>query len=117
MTDLSLIIASRLNLVSERVSATLALLDEGATVPFISRYRKERTGGMNEIQIHDVATLAEELRELDKRKAYIKEVIEAAGALTPELEERINEADKLTLEDLYLPYKPKRRTRATMARE
>lgn len=117
MTDLSHIIASRLNLVPERVSATLDLLDEGATVPFISRYRKERTGGMNEIQIHDVAALAEELRELDKRKAYIKEVIGTAGALTPELEERINAADKLTLEDLYLPYKPKRRTRATMARE
>lgn len=117
MTDLSQAIASKLNLNADRVEATLALLDDGATIPFISRYRKERTGNLNELQIHDIATLAEQLRELEKRKAYISEVITAAGAMTPELAARISEADAVTLEDLYLPYKPKRRTRATVARE
>lgn len=117
MTDLSQAIASKLNLNADRVEATLAFLDDGATIPFISRYRKERTGNLNELQIHDIATLAEQLRELEKRKAYISDVITAAGAMTPELAARISEADAVTLEDLYLPYKPKRRTRATVARE
>lgn len=117
MTDLSQSIASRLNLTANRVEATLALLDDGATIPFISRYRKERTGNLNELQIHEIAKLAGQLRELEKRKAYVSEVITAAGGMTPELAARIAEADAVTLEDLYLPYKPKRRTRATVARE
>ncbi|MDE5567357.1 MAG: RNA-binding transcriptional accessory protein [Muribaculaceae bacterium] len=117
MTDLSQAIASRLNIKANCVEATLALLDDGATIPFISRYRKERTGNLNELQIHEIAKLAGQLRELEKRKAYVSEVIAAAGGMTPELAARIAEADAVTLEDLYLPYKPKRRTRATVARE
>ena len=100
-----------------QVEAAIALLDDGATVPFISRYRKERTGGLNEVQIHRIEILAAEYRELEKRKSYICEVITAAGAMTDELQARINEADATTLEDIYLPYKPKRRTRATVARQ
>ena len=117
MTDLSQAIASKLNLKAERVEATLALLDDGATIPFISRYRKERTGNLNEIEIHDIATLAEQLRDLEKRKAYVSEVITTAGAMTPELAKEISEADAVKLEDIYLPFKPKRRTRTTIARE
>ncbi|MDE5554586.1 MAG: RNA-binding transcriptional accessory protein, partial [Muribaculaceae bacterium] len=117
MTDIYNAIASQLQLDRDRVEATLALLDDGATIPFISRYRKERTGSLNELQIRDIQTLAENFRELEKRKEYISEVITAAGAMTDELASRIAEADAVALEDLYLPYKPKRRTRATMARE
>lgn len=117
MTDLYNAIASRLQLDRDRVEATLSLLDDGATIPFISRYRKERTGGLNELQIRDIQTLAESLRELEKRKTYVSEIISAAGAMTDELAAKIAEADAITLEDLYLPYKPKRRTRATVARE
>ncbi len=117
MTDIYHDIASRLNLKPDRVEATMALLDDGATIPFISRYRKERTGGMNEVEIHAVMTLATEIRELEKRKDFVCKAIVAAGAMTPELEERIAAADATTLEDLYLPFKPKRRTRATAARE
>lgn len=100
-----------------RVRATLDLLDDGATVPFVSRYRKERTGGLDEVQIRAIQTLAESFRELEKRKAYVSGVISDAGAMTPELQARIDEADATALEDLYLPYKPRRRTRATVARE
>ncbi len=117
MTSLSHAIAQQLQLDPDRVEATLALLDDGATVPFISRYRKEVTGRMNEVEIHAIQTLAENLRELEKRKAHITDVITVAGAMTPELAEKIAAADAVTLEDIYLPYKPKRRTRATAARE
>lgn len=110
-------IASDLGIDSHQAEATLSLLDDGATVPFISRYRKERTGGLNEVQIHRISLLAEELRELSKRKEYICEVVSSAGAMTDELRARIDSADARTLEDIYLPYKPKRRTRATVARE
>lgn len=110
-------IASDLGIASHQVEATLSLLDDGATVPFISRYRKERTGGLNEVQIHHISLLADELRELAKRKEYICEVISSTGAMTDELRTRIDNADARTLEDIYLPYKPKRRTRATLARE
>ena len=117
MTDIYNAIASQLQLRPDKVEATLSMLDDGATIPFISRYRKERTGGLNELQIRDIQTLADSLRELEKRKTYISEVITAAGAMTDELSAKIAQADAVTLEDLYLPYKPKRRTRATMARE
>ncbi|MDE6239167.1 MAG: RNA-binding transcriptional accessory protein, partial [Muribaculaceae bacterium] len=117
MTDIYNAIALQLQLRPDKVEATLSMLDDGATIPFISRYRKERTGGLNELQIRDIQTLAESLRELEKRKTYISEVITAAGAMTDELSAKIAQADAVTLEDLYLPYKPKRRTRATMARE
>lgn len=110
-------IADTLNIPPERVEATLSLLDEGATVPFISRYRKERTGSLDELAIRDIQTLAASLRELQKRKEYISQVITAAGAMTPALQQQIDDADTDVLEDIYLPYKPKRRTRATVARE
>lgn len=111
-------IASRLDLNVRNVEATLQLLDEGASIPFISRYRKECTGSLNDVQIRDIETLYLQLQELEKRKAYILQTIEAAGALSGELKDKIeNTADSAELEDLYLPYKPKRRTRATVARE
>ncbi len=101
----------------KHVAACLRLLDDGATVPFISRYRKEATGGMDEVTVHTVQMRHQELTELDKRKEYILDVIKERGALTPELQERITETlDPVVLEDIYLPYKPKRNTRAQAAR-
>lgn len=101
----------------KHVAACLKLLDEGATVPFISRYRKEATGAMDEVTVHAVMKRHQELTELDKRKEYIRDVIKGQGALTPELDARIEETlDPVALEDLYLPYKPKRNTRAQAAR-
>lgn len=117
MTDIYSFIAGRLGVADHRVKATLDLLDDGATVPFVSRYRKERTGGLDEVQIRAIQTLAESYRELEKRKAYVSGVISEAGAMIPELQARIDEADATALEDLYMPYKPRRRTRATVARE
>lgn len=101
----------------KHVAACLKLLDEGATVPFISRYRKEATGAMDEVTVHAVMKRHQELTELDKRKEYIRDVIKGQSALTPELDARIEETlDPVALEDLYLPYKPKRNTRAQAAR-
>lgn len=101
----------------KHVAACLRLLDEGATVPFISRYRKEATGGMDEVTVHAVQMRHQELTELDKRKEYIIDVIKERDMLTPELQERIMETlDPVVLEDIYLPYKPKRNTRAQAAR-
>ncbi len=105
------------NYLRKHVAACLRLLDEGATIPFIARYRKEATGGMDEVTVHSVQKRHQELTELDKRKEYILDVIRERGALTPELEERISETlDPVALEDIYLPYKPKRNTRAQAAR-
>lgn len=118
MIDIPGIIASRLGLNKRNVEATLGLLDEGATIPFISRYRKEHTGSLNEVEIRDIENLYKQLQDLEKRKEYIIDTIEKSGALTDELRSKIESAqDSSTLEDLYLPYKPKRRTRATAARE
>ncbi|MDE6812678.1 MAG: RNA-binding transcriptional accessory protein, partial [Duncaniella sp.] len=101
----------------KHVAACLRLLDEGATVPFIARYRKEATGGMDEVTVHAVQKRHQELTELDKRKEYILDVIKERNALSPELQERIMETlDPVVLEDIYLPYKPKRNTRAQGAR-
>ena len=101
----------------KHVAACLRLLDEGATVPFIARYRKEATGGMDEVTVHAVQKRHQELTELDKRKEYILDVIKERNALSPELQERIMETlDPVVLEDIYLPYKPKRNTRAQAAR-
>lgn len=100
------------------VLATLRLLEGGATIPFISRYRKEATGGLDEVKIADIATSAAAFEELVKRKETILNSIEEQGKLTPELKKRIEDCyDKTELEDIYLPYKPKRKTRADMARE
>ena len=102
----------------KQTSATIKLLDEGATIPFISRYRKEATGGLDETQIQAIATAYEKTQELEKRKKHITETIAAQDKLTPELEKKIAECfDAQTLEDIYLPFKPKRRTKAEIARE
>ena len=111
-------IAKRLNLRPKNVANTVALLNDGATVPFISRYRKEMTGSLDEVQIGDIRDLLQKLTEMDKRRETILKTIEEQGKLTPDLRRQIEQADTLAeLEDLYLPYKPKRTTRATKARE
>ena len=97
---------------------TLKLLDEGCTIPFISRYRKERTGGLDEVQITAISNRLEQLQEIAKRKDTVVKTITELGKMTPELQKRIDDCwDATTLEDIYLPYKPKRRTRASIARE
>ncbi len=112
------LISSELHLSEYAVENTLKLLDEGCTIPFISRYRKERTGGLDEVQITAISDRSERLKEIQKRKETILKTIGELGKLTPELEKRIEDCWELTtLEDIYLPYKPKRRTRAQAARE
>ena len=114
----SSLIAEQLGLGQRQVEKTIELLEQGATVPFIARYRKEATGSLNEVQITAIRDLLIRLKELDKRREAILASIGEQGKLTPELEAQINAAATMTeLEDLYLPYKPKRRTRATMAIE
>ena len=111
-------ISHSLSLPLQSVSAVLTLLNEGCTIPFISRYRKERTGGLDEIQITDISELYDRLKELGKRKETILKTIREQEKLTTELEARIRACmDSTELEDIYLPYKPKRRTRAQIARE
>jgi len=112
------LIAQQLNLQERAVGNTLALLDEGCTIPFISRYRKERTGGLDEVQIAAISNQYERLKEIQKRKETIIKTITDLDKMTPELEKRITDSwDANELEDIYLPYKPKRRTRAQIARE
>jgi len=112
------IIANEINCQPEQVRATVALLDEGATVPFIARYRKEATGGLDDTQLRNLDERLRYLRELEERRAAILKSIREQDKLTPALEAQILAADSKTrLEDLYLPYKPKRRTRAMIARE
>lgn len=116
--DIQKLIASELNLQERYVAHALALLEGGCTVPFISRYRKEATGGMDEMQVAAVAGRLDKLKEIEERKQTILSTIEAQGKLTDALRSRILSLwDPTVLEDLYLPYKPKRRTRAQMARE
>lgn len=111
------IIAERLDLPERHVENTVRLLEGGATVPFVSRYRKEATGGMNEVQVAAVKDENERLRELTHRREYILSVIEEQGRLTDGLRQRISDCwDAAVLEDIYLPYKPKRKTRAEAAR-
>jgi uncharacterized protein len=111
-------IASGLGLRPAQVNAAIDLLDGGNTLPFIARYRKEATGSLDEDQIRKVAELVERYRALDERRASILASLTEQGKITPELETQIGTADSLTaLEDIYLPYKPKRRTRASIARE
>lgn len=112
------IISERLGIGASQVDATLGLLDEGCTIPFISRYRKEATGNLDEVQVAAISDLNGKLKELQKRKDTILKTIEAQGKLTDELRQRIDTCWNATeLEDLYLPYKPRRRTRAQIARE
>ncbi|NIK73488.1 uncharacterized protein FHS56_000974 [Thermonema lapsum] len=111
-------LSEKLGLRIKQIEATIQLLDEGATIPFIARYRKEATGGLNEVQIAQVRDEIERLRELEKRRETILKSIEEQGKLTDELKAALLAADTISvLEDLYLPYRPKRRTKATMARE
>ena len=111
-------ISHSLSLPLQSVSAVITLLNEGCTIPFISRYRKERTGGLDEVQITDISDLYDRLKELGKRKETILKTIREQERLTPELEAKIRACmDSTELEDIYLPYKPKRRTRAQIARE
>lgn len=112
------IIAQRTGLKIVYVQNTIALLLEGATIPFISRYRKEATGGMTDVEVAEVSRQLEQLQEMDKRRSYILQAIEGQGKLTDELRQRIEECtDPITLEDIYLPFKQKRRTRSQVARE
>ena len=112
------LIATALNLQERAVANTLALLEEGCTIPFISRYRKERTGGLDEVQIAAISDRFDKLQEIQKRKETVIKTITDLGKLTPELQKRIDDCwDATELEDIYLPYKPKRRTRAQVARE
>ena len=112
------LIATELHLNEHAVENTLKLLDEGCTIPFISRYRKERTGGLDEVQIAAISDRAEQLQEMAKRKETIVKTITELQKMTPELQQRIDDCwVSTTLEDIYLPYRPKRRTRAQVARE
>ena len=118
MNIIARLIAERLNIAEKNVDGTLQLLDEGCTIPFIARYRKERTGGLDEVQISAISDQYERLKELQKRKETVLKTISEQGKMTPELEKRINDTwESTTLEDIYLPYRPKRRTRAQVARE
>lgn len=117
MEEFSQMIAAELKLPAHRIANTLKLLQGGATIPFISRYRKEATGGLDEVQIGDTQTRYEKLCELSKRKETVLSTIEEQGKLTPELKARISACWNTTeLEDIYLPFKPKRKTRAEAAR-
>lgn len=112
------LIAQQLGVKNNQVKNTLELLAEGATVPFISRYRKERTGSLDEVQVLQIKELGEKFTELEKRRETVLKTIEEQEKLTPELKQRIENCyDPVELEDIYLPYKPKRRTKATIARE
>ncbi|RKR80913.1 uncharacterized protein BDD43_1050 [Mucilaginibacter gracilis] len=111
-------IASELSITEKQVSATIDLLDEGSTVPFISRYRKEMTSSLDEVQVAAIRDRMQQLRELDKRREAILKSLTELGKLTPQLEQAVNAAESMAiLEDIYLPYRPKRKTRATAARE
>lgn len=111
-------ISEELNILPRQVVATIELLDEGATVPFISRYRKELTGSLDEVAIAAIRDRVNQLRDLDKRKDAILKSLKEQEKLTPELEQKVLKAETMAiLEDIYLPYKPKRRTKATVARE
>ena len=112
------LIAQRLGIAENNVAGTLALLEEGCTIPFIARYRKERTGGLDEVKIAAISEQFDKLRELAKRKETIVKTITELEKMTPELQQRIDQTWEATeLEDIYLPYRPKRRTRAQVARE
>ena len=112
------LIANALQLQEKAVANTLSLLEEGCTIPFISRYRKERTGGLDEVQIAAISDRFDKLKEIEKRKETVVKTITDLDKMTPELQQRIDACwDATELEDIYLPYKPKRRTRAQVARE
>ena len=112
------LISKALSIAEKQVAGTLSLLEDGCTIPFISRYRKEVTGGLDEVQIASISTMLDKLKEVEKRKNTILSTIEGQGKLTDELRKRIeNSWDPTELEDIYMPFKPKRRTRAEAAKE
>ena len=112
------LISKALSIGQKQVENTIKLLEEGATIPFISRYRKEMTGSLDEVQVSSINDMLDKLKEVEKRKTTILSTIEQQEKLTPELRKKIEECwDSIELEDIYLPYKPKRRTRAEMAKE
>jgi len=112
------IIAQELNIKPVQVIAAAEMLDDGATIPFISRYRKEATGSLDEVAVAAIRDRLEQLRELDKRREAIIKSLDERNLLTDELKAKIDTAETLTiLEDIYLPFRPKRRTRATIAKE
>lgn len=118
MTNYNKIVAAELGVREQQVEATINLLDEGATIPFISRYRKEVTGTLDEVQVSTIRDRITQLRDLDKRREAILKSLEEMGKLTDELKLKIDAADSITiLEDLYLPYRPKRKTKASVAKE
>ena len=111
-------IASEIGCRPEQVSATLNLMEGGATVPFISRYRKEATGGLDEVQIANIKDLFDRYTELEKRREAILTSLKEQNVLTSELKQKVEQASAAQeLEDLYLPFRPKRKTRATKAKE
>src|SRR5512140_368430 len=112
------LVARKLGLQEWQVENTIRLMDGGATIPFISRYRKEMTGSLDEVKLMHIKEEYDRLRELDSRKEAVIKSIEEQEKMTPELRQKIDAAVTMSeLEDIYLPYKPKRRTRATIARE
>ncbi len=118
MDNIILDVAKRLSLPKHGVAAVINLLDEGATVPFISRYRKEATGSLDEVAVRLIETTIKTVRELYARKEFVKDAIESAGAMSPRIKQKLHDAQTMTeVEDIYAPYKPKKRTRATVARE
>ncbi|MBF6628613.1 MAG: RNA-binding transcriptional accessory protein [Proteiniphilum sp.] len=118
MSVIHALISKQLNLPLKSVENTVKLFEEGATIPFISRYRKEVTGGLDEVQIADIKEINEKLLELEKRKDFVRKTISEQEKLTPELEAKITGCwDSTVLEDLYLPFKPRRQTRAEIARK
>ena len=118
MKPISLCIAEELGVREQQVAAAISLLDGGATVPFVARYRKEATGALDDAQLRTLEERLRYLRELDERRAAILDSISQQGKLDAALKQAIDAADsKARLEDLYLPYRPKRRTKAQIARE
>ena len=116
--DIAEIIGKRLNLSRKQVASTLRLLEDGATIPFIARYRKEATGSLDEVALNNIKSQAEELEELEKRKEFVADAIEKGGGMTQDLMIRLaSSLDPAEVEDIYLPYKPRRRTRAEAARQ
>lgn len=116
--DITKVITEELGVGFKQVEAAIQLLDEGCTVPFIARYRKEKTGGLLDVQLRQLETRLASLRNLEEKKASVLKNIEEQGKLTEELKKEIEEAmTMVALEDIYRPYKQKRRTRATIAKE
>src|SRR3954471_22511264 len=116
--ELTQVISNKLQLRTAQVEAVLGLLEEGSTIPFIARYRKDKTGNLDEVQIQQIQDEARLLKEFNERKAFIEKTIAEQGKMTTELQAKIDSATTVAeLEDVYLPYKPKRKTKAQTARE